>query len=82
MGLIIDISLVALVAVALFTQVIVPLVTESRLFPAFSKKSLELVDELAEVDQELAAEHLRHELARKRQILEKEQHGHQPPDAA
>lgn len=72
MGLIIDITLVVLVAGVAITQLLIPVVTGSRLFPAFSRQSLELVDELAQVEQELEAEHLRQTLALKKQQLTKE----------
>lgn len=57
----------------ILTQVVVPFIRGSHLFPSFSKKRHLLEDEIAAVNQELEAEHLRHELQRKQEQLAKEQ---------
>lgn len=59
---------------AVTTQMIIPILRGTRLFPALQRSRLELVDELSLVDQEIEAEHLRQELSRKKTQLEKDKH--------
>jgi hypothetical protein len=70
----VDMVVIVSVAWAVITQLMIPVLQGSRLFPAFSKKASGYADELSALHQEIEAEHLRHEIERQRQLLEKEQH--------
>lgn len=72
-SVLLDIVLFTLIAWIAITQLLIPALRGSRVFPVFSKPSHKIADELAEVEQEIEAEHLRHELDLKRQLLRKEQ---------
>lgn len=72
----VDILLIVSVAWLVITQVIIPVVRGSRLFPAFSKQAATFADEAAALDQEIEAERLRYEVQQKRQQLDKDKHFH------
>jgi len=73
-----DVLIPILIIWLIVAQVVIPVLRGSRLFPFFSKPTHDLSDELAEVEQEIAAEHVRHVLAQKRAEL---QHEKEDPNA-
>jgi hypothetical protein len=73
--ILLDIGLGVLVIWFVISQLVLPLLKGSRLFPTFSKPAFSIKDEIAQVEQEIAAEHLRHELKHKRDELAHEQKG-------
>lgn len=77
-AILLDVVIFTLIAWGLTTQVIIPVIRGSRLFPRFSKPAHDLSEELAEVEQEIIAEHVRHTLAQRKADL---QHEKDTPDA-
>lgn len=69
----IDVLLITGIAWFVISQVVLPLLRGSRLFPHFSRPAHSVQDEIAQVEQEIATERLRHELAHKREELQREQ---------
>lgn len=55
------------------TQVIIPLIQGTHLFPIFSKKSEAIAEEIAKVQGEIETARLQRELHRAKQILQEEQ---------
>lgn len=74
--ILLDIAIFVAVAWLLATQIILPILRGSHVFPAFSSSTHSIADEIAEVEQEIAAEHARQLLELKRLELEQERHTH------
>lgn len=70
-----DVVVVVLAVWFAVTQMVVPLIRGSALFPAFSKDIHSVENEIAAVEQQIEAERLRHELQHKRDELAHEQKG-------
>lgn len=67
-----DIVIPILFIWGVLTQIVIPGFRGSRLFPAFSKPTHALSDELAAVEEEIVTEHMRHTLAQRKADLQHE----------
>lgn len=71
-ALLLDFAFISIVVIILVTQVLIPVVMGTKLFPYFRKATNKLVDELREVNTQLEEKQLKDEIKEKRKLLKKE----------